>query len=97
MSGEKITAGVGRNLTLTSEQDSNTYDSKQQSASAGGTFNIGSMSGSGSLSLSRDKLHSDYTSVQEQTGLFAGRGGFDITVGDHTQLDGAVIGSTAAA
>ena len=97
VSGEKITAGVGRNLTLTSEQDSNTYDSKQQSASAGGTFNIGSMSGSGSLSLSRDKLHSDYTSVQEQTGLFAGRGGFDITVGEHTQLDGAVIGSTAAA
>nr|WP_024965370.1 hemagglutinin repeat-containing protein [Pantoea sp. IMH] len=97
VSGEKITAGVGRNLTLTSEQDSNTYDSKQQSASAGGTFNIGSMSGSGSLSLSRDKLHSDYASVQEQTGLFAGRGGFDITVGDHTQLDGAVIGSTAAA
>ncbi|HGC0175041.1 TPA: VENN motif pre-toxin domain-containing protein, partial [Escherichia coli] len=34
-------------------------------------------------------------SVAEQTGMFAGDGGFDITVGKHTQLDGAVIASTA--
>ncbi|QAX77917.1 hypothetical protein D5F51_04760 [Yersinia hibernica] len=40
-------------------------------------------------------LHSNYDSVQEQTGIFAGKGGFDITVGEHTQLDGAVIASTA--
>ncbi|HII2156505.1 TPA: VENN motif pre-toxin domain-containing protein, partial [Escherichia coli] len=33
--------------------------------------------------------------VAEQTGMFAGDGGFDITVGRHTQLDGAVIASTA--
>ncbi|KHG84313.1 hemagglutinin, partial [Escherichia coli] len=30
-----------------------------------------------------------------QTGMFAGDSGFDITVGRHTQLDGAVIASTA--
>ncbi len=55
--------------------------------------------GNGSLSLSgsRNKLESDYLSVQEQTGLFAGEGGFDITVGKHTQLDGAVIASQADA
>jgi filamentous hemagglutinin len=35
--------------------------------------------------------------VKEQTGLFAGGGGYDIRVGDHTQLDGAVISSTGAA
>ncbi|HDL7801246.1 TPA: VENN motif pre-toxin domain-containing protein [Yersinia enterocolitica] len=29
--------------------------------------------------------------------MFAGKGGFDITVGEHTQLDGAVIASTATA
>lgn len=97
VSGEKITADVGRNLTLTSEQDTDKYDSKQQSAGAGGTFSIGSMSGSGSLSLSKDRMHSTYASVQEQTGLFAGSGGFDVTVGGHTQLDGAVIASTATA
>ncbi|HAJ0635936.1 TPA: Contact-dependent inhibitor A, partial [Escherichia coli] len=32
-----------------------------------------------------------------QTGMFSGDGGFDITVGNHTQLDGAVIASTATA
>ena len=36
-------------------------------------------------------------SVQEQSGIFAGQDGFDITTGNHTQLDGAVIASTAAA
>lgn len=42
-------------------------------------------------------MHSSYDSVQQQTGLFAGQGGYDIHVGNHTQLDGAVIGSTASA
>ncbi|ENB5767682.1 TPA: VENN motif pre-toxin domain-containing protein [Escherichia coli] len=88
---------AGRHLTLTSEQDSDRYDSKQQNASAGGSFTFGSMSGSASVSLSRDKMHSNYDSVQEQTGIFAGRGGFDVTTGQHTQLNGAVIASTATA
>jgi filamentous hemagglutinin len=97
VSGEKVTMDVGRNLTLTSERDSDNYDSKQQNASAGGSFTFGSMSGSGSVNLSQDKMHSTYDSVQEQTGVFAGKGGVDITVGEHTQLNGAVIGSTATA
>ncbi|ENS2118786.1 VENN motif pre-toxin domain-containing protein, partial [Escherichia coli] len=53
--------------------------------------------GSASVNLSRDKMHSNYDSVQEQTGIFAGRGGFDVTTGQHTQLNGAVIASTATA
>ena len=36
-------------------------------------------------------------SVTEQSGIYAGDGGFDITVGGHTQLDGAVIASTGSA
>ncbi|VTM99893.1 Possible hemagglutinin (DUF638) [Raoultella planticola] len=55
------------------------------------------MSGSASVNLSKDKMHSNYDSVVEQTGIFAGKGGYDITVGEHTQLNGAVIGSTATA
>ncbi|EJN4343355.1 hemagglutinin repeat-containing protein, partial [Escherichia coli] len=95
--GETVKVDAGRHLTLTSEQDSDRYDSKQQNASAGGSFTFGSMSGSASVSLSRDKMHSNYDSVQEQTGIFAGRGGFDVTTGQHTQLNGAVIASTATA
>lgn len=95
--GEKVTVDVGRNLTLTSEQDSNHYDAKQQNVSAGGSFTFGSMTGSASVNLSRDRTKSNWQSVAEQTGIFAGKGGFDITVGGHTQLEGAVIGSTADA
>ncbi|EOL3661780.1 VENN motif pre-toxin domain-containing protein, partial [Escherichia coli] len=95
--GETVKVDAGRHLTLTSEQDSDRYDSKQQNASAGGSFTFGSMSGSASVNLSRDKMHSNYDSVQEQTGIFAGRGGFDVTTGQHTQLNGTVIASTATA
>ncbi|MFO6426203.1 hypothetical protein ACLBOM_08640 [Escherichia coli] len=76
-------------------RDSDRYDSKQKNASAGGS--IGTGSASASVSHSRDKMHSNYDSVQEQTGIFAGRGGFDVTTGQHTQLNGAVIASTATA
>ncbi|MBZ8694482.1 VENN motif pre-toxin domain-containing protein, partial [Escherichia coli] len=47
------------------------------------------------IAASRDKMKSRFDSVAEQTGMFAGDGGFDITVGRHTQLEGAVIASTA--
>ncbi|QGW19196.1 MULTISPECIES: hemagglutinin repeat-containing protein [Leclercia] len=96
-SGEHIVADVGRNLTLQSQQDTDSYNSTQKGINAGGNFSLGTMTGSGGISASRDKMDSDYKSVQEQTGLFAGDGGFDIRTGGHTQLDGAVIASTAAA
>ncbi|MBT9186566.1 hemagglutinin repeat-containing protein, partial [Pectobacterium punjabense] len=98
VSGQQVTARVGRDLLLRSEQDSDVYDSKQQSMSAGVSIPIyGAGSASASFNMSKDKMHSDYRSVQEQTGLFAGQGGYDVQVGNHTQLDGAVIGSTAEA
>ncbi|MDC9616315.1 hemagglutinin repeat-containing protein, partial [Xenorhabdus khoisanae] len=95
VSGETVTADVGRNLHLQSEQDKDNYDAKQENVSAGASFTYGSMSGSASVNASRDKLHSTFDSVNEQTGIFAGKGGFDIKVGEHTQLDGAVMASTA--
>ncbi|HAK1938895.1 TPA: DUF4258 domain-containing protein, partial [Salmonella enterica] len=55
------------------------------------------MTGSGYIAASRDKMTSRFDSVAEQTGMFAGDGGFGITVGNHTRLDGAVIASTATA
>ncbi|PZL84809.1 adhesin, partial [Pantoea sp. ARC270] len=95
--GNSVKVDAGRNLTLTSEQDSDRYDAKQQSASAGGSFTFGSMTGSANVNVSRDKMHSNWQSVAEQTGIYAGQGGFDVTVGEHTQLNGAVIASTADA
>ncbi|WP_312202231.1 hemagglutinin repeat-containing protein [Kosakonia cowanii] len=96
VNGDKVTAEVGRDLTLSSLQDSDNYNSKQQSVSGGLNYTFGSGAG-GSFSYSRDKMKSNYDSVQEQTGIFAGKGGFDVTVGNHTQLDGAVLASRAEA
>ncbi len=96
-SGETVKVDAGRNLTLQSQQDSDNYDAKQTSISGGVSVAVIGSGGSANLSMSRDKLHSNYDSVQEQTGLFAGKGGFDVKVGEHTQLDGAVIASTADA
>uniref|UniRef100_UPI001F2EF63B two-partner secretion domain-containing protein n=1 Tax=Klebsiella variicola TaxID=244366 RepID=UPI001F2EF63B len=95
VSGHQVTMDVGRNLTLTSEQDSDNYDSKQRSGSAGASGSMGG--GSGSLNLSQSKMHSTWASVEAQTGIFAGEGGFDVKVGGHTQLNGSVLASTAAA
>ncbi|ECT8453106.1 filamentous hemagglutinin N-terminal domain-containing protein [Salmonella enterica subsp. enterica serovar Thompson] len=97
VNGNKIVADVGHDLLMSSQQDSNKYDSKRNSVATGGSFTFGSMTGSGYLSASQDKMKSRFDSVAEQTGIFAGDGGFDITVGNHTQLDGAVIASTATA
>ncbi|EMD9177280.1 hemagglutinin repeat-containing protein, partial [Cronobacter turicensis] len=97
VSGSQVTADIGRNLTITSLQDSNHYDSKQSSVSAGGSFTFGSMTGSGYVNFSQDKMHSTFKSVAEQSGIFAGKDGFDVTVGSHTQLNGGAIGSAATA
>ena len=97
VSGEQITAKVGRDLTLRSLQDTDEYKSEQKNVSGGVSVAIIGSGGSASLSVDKSKIHSNYDSVQEQTGLYAGKGGYDIDVGKHTQLDGAVISSTANA
>ncbi|WP_049857504.1 hemagglutinin repeat-containing protein [Trabulsiella odontotermitis] len=97
VSGNQVTADVGRDLTITSTQDSDHYDSKQSSINGGVGYTFGAGTVQASVSASRDKMKSDYDSVQEQTGIFAGDGGFDVTVDSHTQLDGGVIASTGPA
>ncbi|UXO71024.1 hemagglutinin repeat-containing protein [Pantoea dispersa] len=95
--GNSINVNAGNNLTLASLQDTDNYHSKQQSASGGFSFTFGSMTGSLGLSLSKSKVNSEYASVGDQSGLFAGDGGYNIFVGNHTHLNGAVIASTAEA
>ncbi|MGJ0191331.1 hemagglutinin repeat-containing protein, partial [Pantoea sp. RRHST58] len=94
--GSSISVSAGNNLTLTSLQDTDNYQSKQQSASGGFSFTWGT-GGSAGLSLSKSRINSEYASVGDQSGLFAGDGGYDIFVGNHAQLNGAVIASTADA
>jgi len=92
-SGNQVVADVGGNLNLESLQDTAKFDSKTQSASVSGTYGYGaSVSGS----VNQTTIKSDYASVQEQSGIRAGDGGFQIKVGGNTDLKGAVISSTEA-
>ncbi|NGT16181.1 hemagglutinin repeat-containing protein [Achromobacter insolitus] len=92
---DSIRADIGRNLTIASQQDTDRYNAKQKQANAGGSFSFGSMTGSAYIGASMGKTKSNYDSVIEQSGLYAGSGGSDVYVGKHTQLDGAVIASDA--
>lgn len=94
---DSIRADIGRNLTIASQQDTDRYNAKQSQVNAGGSFSFGSMTGSAYIGASIGKTKSNYDSVIEQSGLYAGSRGFDIYVGKHTQLDGAVIASDAEA
>ncbi|WP_371366993.1 Toxin CdiA [Sporomusa rhizae] len=90
--GNKVEVNVGDNLNLVSQQDSDTYTAKNQSAGIGfGTGNISGTHGS----IGAGKTKSNYDSVTEQAGIFAGKDGFAIKVGKNTDLKGAVIASDA--
>lgn len=83
-----------KNLHIQSVQDRETYQSKQQNASAQVTIGYG-FSASGNYSQS--KINADYASVNEQSGIFAGEDGYQINVQNHTDLKGGLITSTQKA
>jgi hypothetical protein len=91
--GNTVTGSIAGNLNLTSLQDTSTYNSSSSSTGVdlGLTGNVPSLS----LSVSNGKLNSSWDSVTNQTGIYAGTGGFNIDVGGNTNLTGSVISSTA--
>ena len=96
--GDSVLADIGRDLTLTSSQDRQYYDQKDQNAGFGVSLCIPPLcfgASSGSVSYGQTDIHNNYNSTTQQTGIAAGAGGYQINVGNHTQLDGAVIASTA--
>jgi hemagglutinin-like protein len=94
LTGDSVLAAIGGNLRIESEQDTDDYASKNMQASGKVVFGAGV---SGSASYSQGKVDSHYKSVNEISGISAGSGGFDITVGGNTHLKGGVIASTADA
>jgi filamentous hemagglutinin len=94
LAGDSVLAAIGGNLRIESEQDTDDYASKNMQASGKLVFGAGV---SGSASYSQGKVDSHYKSVNEISGISAGSGGFDITVGGNTHLKGGVIASTADA
>ncbi|MCU6677675.1 hemagglutinin repeat-containing protein [Leclercia tamurae] len=100
LAGNRVELSTGRDLTLSSVQDTASYDSRQRTSGASLSLCIPPLcygASSGSVNASGENITHRGKSVGEQSGIRAGSGGFDISVGNHTQLDGAVIASTAAA
>ena len=94
LSGEKVTGNVGGDLNIESKQDSNSY--KETNKSVGVSIGLGSNKAvSGSASVG--KIDSNYKSVTDQSGVYAGEDGFDIRVETNTDLKGGIISSTADA
>ena len=94
--GDSIQSQIGGNLTIKSLQDSETYRGEKKNVGFSISTN-GTKLGGVSAEYSKGKMTSDYTSVTEQAGLYAGAEGFDITTKGNTILEGAVIDSKAKA
>ncbi|WP_176701139.1 EndoU domain-containing protein, partial [Gilliamella sp. Bif1-4] len=92
--GNRVVADIGHDLNIESKQDSDEFHSKSTSTSVGGSFSYGGSS-SINASASKTKMDSNWQSVTDQSGIFAGSGGYDIKVGNNTDLKGAVISSEA--
>ncbi|MFK7091604.1 hemagglutinin repeat-containing protein [Chromobacterium violaceum] len=89
--GQQVAGDIAGDLKLDSLQDTSTYHSQNQTLSAEGTYGAGF---SGSISYSQQKMDADYASVQRQSGIQAGDGGFQVKVGGTTTLNGAEIASS---
>ena len=94
--GDSIQSQIGGNLTIKSLQDSESYRGEKKNVGFSISTN-GTKLGGVSAEYSKGKMTSDYTSVTEQAGLYAGAEGFDITTKGNTTLEGAVIDSKAKA
>ncbi|TWC77689.1 filamentous hemagglutinin [Burkholderia sp. SJZ115] len=96
VSGDKVKVDVGGDLTMTSLQDTSNYSSNQHNTGASGSFTFGS-GGGVDASIGHTSIDANYASANQQSGIVAGKGGFDVNVAGHTQLNGAQIASAAPA
>jgi filamentous hemagglutinin len=96
--GEQIVVNVGTsgpgNLVIESLQDTATSQASQSTSGVAFSVPIGVGRGSASISQAQQRSNSHYQSVNGQSGLKAGDGGFQVNVAGATVLKGAVIVSS---
>ena len=80
------------NLKIESLQDKSSYHGKQMNVSASVTVGYGFAAGG---SFNKSKVNTDYASVNEQAGIFAGNDGYDIDVKNKVSSVGGAILSSA--
>ena len=99
LSGEKVTSNVGGDLNIESKQDKNSYEEKNSSAGFGIGMPVGDKDSANKIgifgSAGKSNVDSKYNSVTDQSGIYAGKEGFDINVGENTDLKGGIISSEA--
>ncbi|MDR8727440.1 tRNA nuclease CdiA-2 [Burkholderia pseudomultivorans] len=93
--GKQVNADVGGNLNIVSVQD--TLTSAAHQSSSGGGFSVSQGGASASFSQSKGNASGSYAGVNEQAGIHAGDGGFNINVTGNTDLKGGLIASDADA
>ena len=93
LKGEAIEANIGGNLEIHSVQDTHDYTDHTTSGGMGLSLSKKGTFKSLQSSLQRTDIDSKYTSVIHQSGLYAGSSGFNISVGNTTTLEGALLAS----
>ena len=83
-----------QSLRIRSVQDTETYQGKQQNGNVQVAVGYGFSAGG---SYSQSKIRADHASVTGQSGIYAGEDGYQIKVGDNTDLKGGIITSARTA
>ena len=91
--GDAIQANIGGNLEVHSVQDIHDYTDHTTSGGMGLSLSKKGVFKSLQSSVQRTDIDSKYTSVIHQSGLYAGSTGFNISVGNTTTLEGALLSS----
>ncbi|XVN20800.1 hemagglutinin repeat-containing protein [Pseudomonas corrugata] len=98
---DEINALIDGNLNIVSRQDTQDQKSKQSSGGFGASICIPPFCYgtpvAASANVAAGNMNSEYKAVTDQTGLFAGKGGYTVDVGKTTTLEGGVIASDASA
>jgi filamentous hemagglutinin len=98
---DEINALIDGDLNIVSRQDTEEQKSKQGSAGFGASICVPPFcygtTVTASASLAAGNMSSEYKGVTDQTGLFAGAGGYTVDVGKTTTFVGGVIASEASA
>ncbi|QRQ85616.1 hemagglutinin repeat-containing protein [Cupriavidus oxalaticus] len=97
--GDTVAGTVGRDLNIESRPDTETYHRKESSSGMQASICVPpfcygtTVHASGSVT--QGNTDSTYSSVQEQSGIYAGKGGFNVDVKGNTDLKGGILASTA--
>ncbi|MGT2455575.1 hemagglutinin repeat-containing protein [Cupriavidus basilensis] len=97
--GDTVEGTVGRNLNIESRPDTETYHARESASGFQASLCVPPFcygtTVNASASVTQGNTDSTYSSVAEQSGIHAGKGGFEVNVKGNTDLKGGILASTA--